>query len=351
MPQISVVVPIYNVRDYLAECLDSLLAQTLQDIEVICINDGSTDDSGQIAAAYAQKDPRFVLINQVNGGLSAARNTGIRTATAPYVCFLDSDDRFKPQACQRMFEAVERSGADVVVFGGEALPLEASYPWLEQALSPTTKYIDPVSPVILFTEPVKPFSWRLAARRDLLLTKNILFDEDTRYGEDQVFAFELFPQVQTVQLISDKLYQYRLNRESSMLTKMLEQKQKLLLSHIRIESVILKKWQALGILDSYMPEQLRWMAEFYLRDALTLEDDAWADVLAAASKLMRAYVSRDDITNAHLSGATTQLLLWCYDNHVTSSTQRLMLKARFVLEEQGKRGFVKAALRKIFKRS
>lgn len=351
MPQISIIIPIYNVSAYLPACLDSLLAQTLQDIEIICVNDESTDGSDVIAAQYAEKDPRFVLIHQQNAGPSRARNTGIRSASAKYVCFLDADDRFKLQACQRMYEALERSGADVVVFGGEALPLETTYPWLEYVLSPTTKYIAPVSPTILFTEPIKPFSWRYACRRDVLLDKNIFYDDEIRYGEDQIFAFEMFPQLRAVQLISDKLYQYRINRESSALTEMLTNKHKFLREQIRIEAVILQKWQALGILDSYMPEQLSWMVEFYLRDALALEDDAWADVLAAASKLMRAYVSRDDITNAHLSGATTQLLLWCYDNHVTSSTQRLMLKARFVLEEQGKRGFVKAALRKIFKRS
>src|SRR3954469_20095634 len=92
VPRISVVVPMYNVESFLAPCLDSLLAQTLDDLEVLMVDDGSTDGSTAIAEDYARRDDRFRLIVQENGGLSKARNTGIDAATGEFLAFLDSDD-------------------------------------------------------------------------------------------------------------------------------------------------------------------------------------------------------------------------------------------------------------------
>ncbi len=92
--KVSVIVPIYNVKDYLADCLDSLERQTIDSIEVIMVNDGSTDGSEVIAATYSDRNSNFKLVNRDNGGLSAARNTGLEYVTGEYVYFLDGDDSF-----------------------------------------------------------------------------------------------------------------------------------------------------------------------------------------------------------------------------------------------------------------
>ena len=128
-PRISVVVPVYNVEDYLAWCLDSLLAQDLPSFEAILVNDGSPDGSRAIAQRYADADARFKIVDKENGGLSSARNAGIAAAKAPIVAFLDSDDRFTPDACRVIVEAFERTHADVVTFGANAYPAESAYPW------------------------------------------------------------------------------------------------------------------------------------------------------------------------------------------------------------------------------
>ncbi|MDR0726563.1 MAG: glycosyltransferase, partial [Rickettsiales bacterium] len=91
-PKISVIVPIYNVEKYLAKCLDSIIGQTLKEIEIICVNDGSTDNSTQILKEYATRDNRIKVIQQKNGGLSAARNTGLKHASTELIAFMDSDD-------------------------------------------------------------------------------------------------------------------------------------------------------------------------------------------------------------------------------------------------------------------
>ena len=89
---ISVVIPVYNVEKYLEKCLDSVVEQTYRNLEIILVDDGSTDNSGAICDRYAQKDSRVVVIHQKNGGLSKARNVGIDTATGKYISFIDSDD-------------------------------------------------------------------------------------------------------------------------------------------------------------------------------------------------------------------------------------------------------------------
>lgn len=115
--KVSVIVPVYNVEKYLCECLDSVLGQTLADIEVICVDDGSTDGSAAILARYAAKDPRIRVITQANSGLSAARNAGMDVATGEYIYFLDSDDWIADDAMKRCVGICERDSLDQLVFG------------------------------------------------------------------------------------------------------------------------------------------------------------------------------------------------------------------------------------------
>jgi CDP-glycerol glycerophosphotransferase (TagB/SpsB family)/glycosyltransferase involved in cell wall biosynthesis len=111
-PKLSIIVPIFKVVDYLADCLDSVLAQSFQDYEVILVDDGSPDESGAIADAYAAKDSRFRVIHQPNGGLGNARNTGLAAARTDYVCFLDSDDLVTPAGYGILLESLLSSGSD-----------------------------------------------------------------------------------------------------------------------------------------------------------------------------------------------------------------------------------------------
>ena len=112
MPRLSIVIPVYNVERYLGECLDSVLAQTFGDYEVIVVNDGSTDGSAALAEDFARRDPRFRLVHQENGGLSKARNTGIDVATGEYMAFLDSDDALPPDAYELLVGTLDRTGSD-----------------------------------------------------------------------------------------------------------------------------------------------------------------------------------------------------------------------------------------------
>ncbi|MBO4793815.1 MAG: glycosyltransferase family 2 protein, partial [Deltaproteobacteria bacterium] len=119
-PVFSICIPAYNVEQYLRECLDSVASQTFTDFEAICVDDGSTDASGQILDEYAEKDPRFRVIHQENKGLLAARQPSFAAARGRYILVLDSDDKFSsPTLLEELFQLAEKEGVDILEFSAE----------------------------------------------------------------------------------------------------------------------------------------------------------------------------------------------------------------------------------------
>ena len=116
MPAISVIIPVYNVEPYLRECLDSVVNQTFRDLEIICINDGSTDGSPEILKEYAAKDNRIQIVTKENGGLNSARNAGLDRVTGEYFAILDSDDWLDLTAYEKAYARAKESGADMTQF-------------------------------------------------------------------------------------------------------------------------------------------------------------------------------------------------------------------------------------------
>lgn len=116
MPAVSIIIPVYNVEKYLRRCLNSILNQTFSDWEAICVNDGSPDKSADILSEYAAKDSRFKIVNKENGGLSDARNAGMRVATGEYILYVDSDDFIHPQTLEITHKLAKRDGSDIVSF-------------------------------------------------------------------------------------------------------------------------------------------------------------------------------------------------------------------------------------------
>ena len=116
-PKISVIIPVYNAHDYLRDCINSILNQTLKEIEVICVDDDSTDDSLAILEEYARSDARLKVIHQENGGAGAARNNGLQYAEGEYLSILDCDDFFEQNMLERSYQEAKEKEADILVFG------------------------------------------------------------------------------------------------------------------------------------------------------------------------------------------------------------------------------------------
>ena len=113
MPEVSVIIPVYNMEQFLEDCLNSVLAQTFTDFEIVIVNDGSTDRSAAIVEQIAAKDNRFVILHQENMGLSEARNTGIKAARGNWITFVDSDDMLAPTFLQKLLDAAKQNNASI----------------------------------------------------------------------------------------------------------------------------------------------------------------------------------------------------------------------------------------------
>ena len=115
-PIVSVIIPVYNAEKFLKQCLNSVISQTLKEIEIICVDDGSTDNTNAILKAFSEKDQRITVIHQQNAGAGAARNNGLRRAKGKYLSFLDADDFFEKTMLERAVSKIEEDQAEFVVF-------------------------------------------------------------------------------------------------------------------------------------------------------------------------------------------------------------------------------------------
>ncbi len=346
MSELSVIVPVYNVEEYLEWCLESLRAQTLSDIEIICVNDGSTDGSRALLSQCQEKDKRIKIVDKENGGLSSARNAGIKAATTNIVCFLDSDDRFTPNACEAIVKAFKQTNADVLTFGANCYPQDAGYPWLEEHLSPRDVVYEPFHKDLLFKEMSRPFAWRTACRRSFLLKNGILFNEEVKFGEDQVFHFAIYPRAQKTVLISDKLYDYRVAREGSLMATVASDLQRKGLEHIPIARAILSDWKKLGLLDNYSADMLTWIVEFNIYEILSLPPEKAKVVLNFVGCLIGEFWSKEELDAMRLSKPTKDILNLCLSDKVQSRFWLLSKKAHYRIAQDGLGSFVLRVLKR-----
>ena len=307
-PIISIVVPVYNVELYLSDCLKSLREQTFQDIEIICVNDGSKDDSLQILTVAASCDPRIRIISKANGGLSSARNAGIQHARGRYIMFVDSDDFLVDTACQRVFETFTETEADLVVFGINIHPPEAGEDWVVSSTSPRNKYYSLFHPDIVFKEQSKPFAVRTACSTELLRATGILFDETVKYGEDMVFLFMLYPRAKTTAFISDKLYWYRYMRDDSLMATRSNDMKVKVKEHFLIIKRVMTDWRLLGLLETYPVELLNWALHYVLYDIRVQERDAQVELLKGLrDELIEAFCDVDLLSHPKLNSSARQI--------------------------------------------
>lgn len=195
MPAISVIVPIYNAEKYLKNSLDSILEQTLKDIEIICINDGSTDGSLSILESYAAKDSRIILITQENAGVAQARNVGLKQATGQWIAFCDSDDTLPANALKILYS--KSSNVDIVL--GEYEDCSDSGKVLHRKYPKhTTNFFQ-----LLF---MSPCLWNKLIRRDFVEEQNLFFSQDVLVGEDVRFLAKLAECYPRWKLVRKKVY-------------------------------------------------------------------------------------------------------------------------------------------------
>lgn len=268
-PVFSVIVPVYNVEKYLEPCMKSLMNQTFKNIEIICINDGSTDNSLRLLNNYRKIDNRITVINKANEWVSVARNEGLQIAGGGYVLFVDSDDFVENNLCEKLFEELELTKADIIVYGASIFPQKVvDYKeWLLDTLKVQEAVYTDNCEIALFKEKsAKPFVWNKCYKKDLLYKNNIWFHRDIKLGEDNLFQFMVFPKASKVVFIENTLYNYRCVREDSAMYKMRKNKSWKIQMHIEIMKNVLASWQDYGILQKYTNELYTWCKYFVVKE-------------------------------------------------------------------------------------
>lgn len=210
----SVVIPVYNVEQYLKDCLDSVLHQTFVDWEAICVNDGSTDQSLTILEEYASQDGRFKIINQSNGGLSSARNSGLKAVGGEYVVFLDSDDWLEENALEIMSKKL--NGEDLLCFSGRRF-LEEEDMYRDPDVLLERSYLsgmDYYNENALWPRDFAFVCVVLRAYKRTFLTQTGLWFKEGILHEDNLFTPQICYYAKRVKQIGDCLYDYRVRASS-----------------------------------------------------------------------------------------------------------------------------------------
>lgn len=215
IPLISFIVPTFNFEKYIGKCIDSILNQTFCNLELIIVNDGSTDNSRFIIDEFAKKDSRIIAIHKANEGVSVARNTGLNRSKGKYVCFVDADDCISTDFAEYMLNLAESSNADLCI-SLECFTRKGE----KQTSNVSIKYFNAEQATALLLSPaIIVGSWNKLFRRDILIINGIEFSSDLFYGEGLRFITHVAQKCKIIAVTNYKMYYYRRNNYASATSK------------------------------------------------------------------------------------------------------------------------------------
>lgn len=214
MPQISVIVPVYNAEQFIADCIESILTQSYTEFELLLIDDGSKDKSGMICDAYAEKDPRVRVIHKENGGVSSARNLGLSIATGEYVTFVDSDDWIDQEFLKKGIQACQRDNLDMYLAGFVRV-----YPngrMQESCISESVEgYSDELNEKSYSEFLMNNYSAHTAGKLiRRVIAQSRAFNNRYSWGEDTSYIYSLLNQHLKIKAVEDQAYFYRVGHSS-----------------------------------------------------------------------------------------------------------------------------------------
>lgn len=217
--KLSIVLPVYNAEKYIRRCVDSILSQTLQDLELLIVDDGSKDSSGLICDEYAKKNQRVRVIHQQNAGVSAARNAGINASTGEYIGFVDSDDWVEPEMFERLLSEAKATGADVVMCDATTVYSsgKTQADTITQLSGNRILEKSDFTPSLLLE--MAGSAWRCIYKNDRYSAKlrkyPLAFPLGVKFSEDRVFNLYAFGQADRVAYIKEAYYNRYMNVESA----------------------------------------------------------------------------------------------------------------------------------------
>ena len=293
-PKMTVIIPVYNTAPYLYRCLNSVINQRLRELEILVVNDGSTDNSLQILEEFAGKDARIKIINQKNQGPSVARNTGLECATGEYVTFLDSDDWFDPIMCYNMYRKALREKSDIVLCSitcvDSQTDQEVGNTYCNEIFLPQKYFRQAFSVKDILPDflSLPVFACSKVYRRAFLEQHRLRFIPHT-FMEDNPFFFESFLHAERISALYARFYYYRINRSASTMSS----KDERFFDHIRIFEYD----------DALLRNSEHWdgIKELFFNSKLRLINLIHEQLIPQCKKdffyLAQAYLRKDDLQN------------------------------------------------------
>lgn len=210
---ISIIIPVYNGERYLSKCIDSILNQTYSNLEVILVDDGSTDSSPKICDKYSKKDNRIKVIHKKNGGVSSARNMGISKSTGDYIGFVDSDDYIEPNMYENLFNALKDSHTEISMCGYNELENNKI---IKSVIHHKNKISGEELLKDIFEELFRPVVWNKLFKRHLFFDAQgqICFPENVSFGEDALMITSILSPTDTISIVNEALYNYNIFNNS-----------------------------------------------------------------------------------------------------------------------------------------
>ena len=203
-PKVTIIIPVYNVEKYLRQCLDSVVNQTMRDIQIICVNDGSPDGSRAILQEYADRDSRIEIIDKPNGGQASARNAAYPHIKGKYTLFVDSDDWIDLDTCEKTFTKAEETGAEVVLFFWKRELTLKKWKYKFWQISPQDKTTVQEKISLL----VDGYVWDKLWRSDFLVANRLFFPEGL-FFEDNMVCWQGVTMAKWISIVPEQLYHYR----------------------------------------------------------------------------------------------------------------------------------------------
>lgn len=214
---ISVVVPLYNVEDYMKKCIDSIISQTYSNIEIILVNDGSPDKSGEIAEDYKKNNADIKVIHQKNGGLSSARNAGMEQSNGEFILFVDSDDWLEPNLIEKTYKTAIQYNDEICVFNVRRVFENTGESFIQGEIEKQHINVNEIGPsnyiqnYLLNPDAHRYSAWNRLYKRDFLITNNLHFEPNNEiHSEDLLFNLQCSVHVKRISYIDEPLYNHML---------------------------------------------------------------------------------------------------------------------------------------------
>lgn len=313
-PQISVVVPVYNTDKYLSRCIDSMLAQTYTDFELLLVNDGSTDNSGAICDDYAKKDSRIRVLHKKNGGVSSARNMGLDNARGEWIAFVDADDWVREDFLQKRYELAIKEEADIA-YGDVMCVFRSCEEYLPMAvIDPKTS--SQVNSWILSRTTYSPV---LLIHRSLFERSKLRYIEHIRFGEDFNLILKLIHRANKVVHVKEPLYFYNKQNEGSAMHKLHLYRDDLQL----VYTDLIEYFKAERCYENYQ-RMLSWCILEYKLVSIVNREHSWDDL-------------KDFYPGSHMYiwdngflDFKSKLLLFCFAHHLGTISRMMLLGYAFL---------------------